>query len=334
MRRDRSRVAVIGTGGTISAIGRDAFDLHDYDAHGVMLDAAELLARCPRAESDPDRYAVPFGTVSSVRIGFEEWRHLAILCHDIADRDPDLAGIVIAHGTATLEETAFFLHLVLKIEVPVVVTGAMRPWNGLSSDAAANLRDAIRVAAVPEARGLGVMVVMNGEIHAARDVTKTSTTRLDAFRSPTAGPLGEMSADRILFRRRPWSEPAGDPLFAIDAIPALPRVDILHAYAGGDGALARAAIAAGARGIVSAGFAPGETHPEEVAALRAAAKNGVVIVQSTHAGSGRVPPAAHLAENGFIGAEDLPPHKARILLALGLTLTRDPERIAAMFQDC
>lgn len=333
MGRNKSRVAIIGTGGTISAIGRDAFDLQDYDAYGVMLDAAELLARCPRAERDPDCYAVPFGAVSSVRIGFEEWRGLALLCRELADRDPELAGIVIAHGTATLEETAYFLRLVLRIGVPVVVTGAMRPWNGLSSDAAANLRDAIRVTASSEARGLGVLVVMNGEIHSARDVAKSSTTRLDAFRSPETGPLGEVNADRIVLRR-PLRERASDPPFAVDAMPALPRVDILYAHAGADGALARAAIAAGARGIVSAGFAPGETHPEEVAVLREAVESGIVVVQSTRAGAGRVPPTGHLAANGFIGAEDLPPHKARILLALGLTLTSDTDRIAAMFQNC
>lgn len=328
----KGRVAVIGTGGTISALGRDAFDLQDYDANGTMLDAAELLARCPRASGDPDCYAVPFSTVSSTRIGFAEWRRLALLCRELADRDPDLSGIVITHGTATLEETAYFLHLALQVRIPVVMTGAMRPWNGLSSDGAANLRNAIRVAAQPAARGLGVLVVMNDEIHSARDVTKCSTARLDAFRSPVHGQLGQADADRIVFHRRPLRDPTLASELAIEAVKALPRVDILHAYAGGDGTLARASVAAGARGIVSAGFAPGETPELEAAVLREAVTKGIVVVQSTRMGFGRVPPTSRLAENGFISAEDLPPHKARILLSLALTLTNDPGRIAAMFQ--
>jgi L-asparaginase len=328
----KGRVAVIGTGGTISAIGRDAFDLQDYDANGIMLEAAELLARCPRAEDDPDCYAVPFSAISSTGIGFAEWRRLALLCCELVARDPELTGIVITHGTATLEETAYFLHLTVKVEISVVLVGAMRPWNGLSSDAALNLRNAVRVAACPKAAGLGVLVVMNDEIHSARDVTKCSTARLDAFQSPGHGPLGQADADRIAFHRCPLRDHTGDTEFEIEEIETLPRVDILHAYAGGDGALANAAVAAGAQGIVSAGFAPGETHEPEAAALRNAAAKGIVVVQSTRAGSGRVPPTSRLAANGFVSADDLTPQKARILLALALTRTSDLQRIDQMFR--
>lgn len=328
----KGRVAVIGTGGTISAIGRDAFDLQDYDANGTMLDAAELLARCPRATSDPDCYAVPFSAVSSTAIGFVEWRRLALLCRELVDRDPALTGIVITHGTATLEETAYFLHLTVRVTIPVVLVGAMRPWNGLSSDAALNLRNAIRVAACPEAAGLGALVVMNDEIHSARDVTKGSTACLHAFQSPGHGPLGQVEADRVLFHRRPLRDHAPDTEFEIEEVGALPRVDILFAYVGGDDKLARAAAAAGARGIVSAGFAPGETHECEMIALREAAANGIVVVQSTRTGAGRVPPTSRLAANGFVSADDLTPQKARILLALALTQTSDPHRVEQMFR--
>lgn len=328
----KGRVAVIGTGGTISAIGRDAFDLKDYDTNGVMLDAAELLARCPRAECEPDCYAFPFSAVSSTSIGFAEWRRLALLCGELVDRDPELAGIVITHGTATLEETAYFLHLTVKVGIPVVLTGAMRPWNGVSSDAALNLRNAIRVAACPQATGLGVLVVMNDEIHSARDVTKSSTSRLHAFQSPGHGPLGQAEADRIVLYRRPLRDHAPNTEFAIEAVEALPRVDILYAYTGSDGALARAAIAAGARGIVSAGFAPGESPELEETALREAVASGIIVVQSTRVGSGRVPPTSRLAANGFVGTDDLTPQKARILLALALTRTSDFQRIDQMFR--
>lgn len=328
----KGRVAVIGTGGTISALGRDAFDLQDYDANGTMLDAAELLARCPRADGDPDCYAVPFSTMSSTSIGFAEWCRLVLLCRELVDRDPDLTGIVITHGTATLEETAYFLHLTVKVRIPVVLTGAMRPWNGLSSDAAANLRNAIRVAACPEAGGLGVLVVMNDEIHCARDVTKCSTARLHGFQSPVHGLLGQAEEDRISFHRRPLRDHAPDTEFAIEDVEALPRVDVLYAYADGDGALALAVIAAGARGIVSAGFAPGETHGPEKAVLREAAAKGIIVVQSTRAGTGRVPTTSALVANGFVSADDLTPQKARILLSLALTQTSDRQRIDEMFR--
>jgi L-asparaginase len=327
----KGRVAVIGTGGTISAIGKDAFDLYDYDANGTMLDIQELLTRYPRAQSDPDCYAVPFSTVSSTRIGFAEWRGLVLLCGELADRDPELSGIVITHGTSTLEETAYFLHLTLKVTVPVVLAGAMRPWNGLSSDAALNLTSAIRVAASPEARGLGVLVALNDEVHCARDVTKGSTSRLHSFHSPVHGPLGQADPDRITFYRRPTRCHAPKTEFAIWDAETLPRVDILYAYAGGDGVLARAAVAAGAKGIVSAGFAPGATSEAEAAALREARAAGVVIVQSTRAGSGRVPMTSEVVKSGFIGADDLTPQKARILLALALTRTADNSRIQHMF---
>jgi L-asparaginase len=327
----KSRVAVIGTGGTISAVGKDPFDLYDYDANGAMLDVEELLARCPRAHNDPDCYAVAFSAVSSTQIGFPEWRRLVLLCSELADRDPELSGIVITHGTATLEETAYFLHLTLKVKVPVVLVGAMRPWNGLSSDAALNLRNAIRVAACPEASGLGVLVVLNDEIHSARDVTKAATSRLQSFHSPVHGPLGQADADRIMFYRRPTRCHAPKTEFAIEDVETLPRVDILYAYAGGDGALAYAAVAAGAKGIVSAGFAPGVTNKAETAALRQARAAGATVVQSTRAGAGRVLMTSEIAASGFISADDLTPQKARILLALALTRTKDNSQINHLF---
>lgn len=329
----KGRVAVIGTGGTISAIGRDAFDLHDYDANGTMLDVTEILSRCPRAEDDPDCFPVPFLSKVSTRIGFPEWRELVLLCDEVVGRNPDVSGIVILHGTATLEETAFFLHLTLKVDVPVVLVGAQRPWNGLSSDAALNLRNAIRVAACREARGLGVLVLLNDEIHSARDVTKGSTLRVHTFQSPVHGLLGQADPDMVVFYRKPTRRHAPDTEFRIEKLDALPRVDILYAYAGGDDVLARAALAAGAKGIVSAGFAPGSPNAIEAAVLREAAAAGTVIVQSSRAGSGRVPSTTAIAKAGFVSADDLTPQKARILLSLALTRTADIVEIGRMFRS-
>ncbi|AOO81550.1 asparaginase [Bosea vaviloviae] len=328
----KGRVAVIGTGGTIGAVGRDVFDLHDYDANGVILDAAQLLEALPRREDDPVCYAVPFSAVPSTRIGFAEWRGLAQLCARLVADDPELTGIVITHGTSTLEETAYFLNLTLTVAIPVVLVGSMRPSNGLSSDGALNLRNGIRVAACPEAVGLGVLVVLNDEIHSARDVTKCSNSRVQAFQSPVHGLLGQVDSDRIAFYRRPLRAHAPDTEFEIEPMEALPRVDILYAYVGGDDVLARAAIGAGARGIVSAGFAPGATTQAEKAALREAAANGIIIVQSSRAGAGRVPETSGLATSGFLSADDLTPQKARILLALALTRSDDVNAIEGMFR--
>jgi L-asparaginase len=327
------RVAVIGTGGTISALGRDPFDLYDYDANGQMMDAGRALAECPRAAGDPEAFPVPFMEVSSTRIAFPEWRGLVRTCGEVAAANPGLAGIVVLHGTASLEETAWFLHLTVTVDVPVVVVGAQRPFNGLSSDAQANLRNAIRVAADPGARGMGVLVLLNDEIHSARDVAKSSTLRLHAFRSPVYGPLGQADPDEVVFYRRLVRRHAPGAGFEVLSLDALPRVDILYSYTGGDDVLARAAVDAGARGIVSAGFAPGSPTADEAGALREAAAAGVVVVQSTRAGSGRVPPTSELAANGFVGADDLTPQKARILLALALTRNSDVGEIRRIFRD-
>ena len=246
---------------------------------------------------------------------------------------PDLAGIVIGHGTATMEETAYALNLTLKTPVPVVLTGAQRPASALSSDAGLNLVNAIRVAASPAARGMGVLVVLNDEIQAAREVTKTSTLRMQTFRSPDFGALGHADGDQVAFYRRPLRRAAPDTAFDIRTLPALPRVDIAYAHADADGTAVRAFVAAGARGIISAGFAPGFAAPEQAEALNEAAAQGVIVMQCTRAGSGRVVRTTRLRESGFLVTDNLNPQKARILLALALTLSRDPRDIAQMFAE-
>jgi L-asparaginase len=192
--------------------------------------------------------------------------------------------------------------------------------------------NAIRVAASPEARGIGVLVVVNDEIQAAREVTKTSTLRLHTFRSRDFGVLGHADGDDIAFYRRPIRRSYPDTEFDVRALDAMPRVDIAYAYAGGDGTAVRAFIAAGAKGIVSAGFAPGFAPPGEFEALKEAVAQGIVVVQCTRAGSGRTFRGSRLANAGFLIADNLIPQKARILLSLALTVTSDQEQIARMFR--
>ena len=312
----RPLVAVVATGGTIASRGRDALDIQDYGASGLpMLDAAALVALVPELALVAEVLPVPFDTVPSTAMGFARWRALAETITQLEAAHPTLAGVVVTHGTSAMEETAYALDLGLAARVTVVLTGAQRPATAISSDGPMNLVNAVRVAAHPEARGLGVLVVMNDEVHAAREVTKASNGRLHAFRSPTWGPLGVADGDAVVLRRRP--APAG-PRHDIGTMAAPPRVDILYAHADGDGVAVEAFLAAGARGIVAAGFGPGFVTPAEREALRGAIARGCTVVLSSRTGSGRVFRATRYAAQGFLSAEDLNPQKARIRLAFAL----------------
>jgi L-asparaginase len=179
---------------------------------------------------------------------------------------------------------------------------------------------------------MGVLVLLNDEIHAAREVTKTSTLRLQTFRTPDFGVLGHADGDAVVFYRQPVRRRAPDTEFDISGVDAVPRVDVSYSYAGADGTAVRAFVAAGARGIVSAGFAPGFSSPGEAEALKEAVDQGVVVVQSTRAGSGRTFQSTRLKAGGILIADNLNPQKARILLSLALATTRDPDELMRMFR--
>jgi L-asparaginase len=332
MSTGRPRVVLIGAGGTISSLGRHALDWEYMDL-GRRQEPEELLERFPEATREADVVPVRFRPMSSAKLGPPEWLEINDLVHAVVERErPD--GVVLTHGTATLEETAYFLGLALKVDVPMVLVGSQRPANMISSDAAMNLLGAVRVAGSREARGLGVLVLLNDEIQAAREVTKASTSRLETFRSPDLGMLGYADADGcVAIYRRPARRHAPDTEFDVRGRRDLPRVDIAWSYAGADGAAIEAFVAAGARGIVTASLAPGVNTTGESEALRAARARGVLIVQSTRAGSGRVLPRAALREGGFVPADNLNPQKARVLAMLALTRTDDPREVERMFAE-
>ncbi len=328
----KPKVAVIGTGGTITAVSNlGSLDLIEYGSSGTMLEADQLVSRYPEVNEVAEVISIRFKAVPSPAIYFPEWKSLVLAAEKAVADHPGLAGIVILHGTATLEETAYALSLTAKVDVPIVVVGAQRPSSALSSDAGLNLVNAIRTAASPEARGLGVLVLLNDEISAAREVTKTSTGRLQTFRSPDFGALGHADGDRISFYRRPLRRAAPDTEFDIRGLDALPRVDIAYSYTGDDGTATRAFVAAGAKGIVAASFAPGMLTPAEFVAYKEAIAAGVVLVLATRAGSGRAFAARPSREAGFIPADNLTPQKARILLALALTKTSNSDRLREIF---
>ena len=326
------RIAVIGTGGTISSVGRDSLDIATYADTGEKYQVDELLARFPEAVRVAEPVPVRYRAVGSRAIGPAEWLELHRLIHDTAAAERNIAGVVLTHGTSTLEESAYFLNLTVRLDIPVVLVGAQRPASALSTDAGLNLVNALRVAGSPDSRGRGVLVVLNDEIHAARDVTKTSTLRLHTFKSPDFGPLGHADADRVAYYRAPVRRHAPDAVFELEGRDSLPRVDIAMSYAGADGAAIDAFVEAGAEGIVSAGLLPGFVTAAELEAYDRAVEKGIVVVQSVRNGSGRLIAVRTGRPKRCVLADNLSPAKARILLMLALTRTCDPAEIQAMFE--
>ncbi|MDB5375521.1 MAG: asparaginase family protein [Belnapia sp.] len=328
------KIAVIGTGGTISGVGSDRLDLYEYGTSGRFMHVEELIATVPELARIATVVPVRYLNVGSGSIGPANWLELLGIIHATVEADPAIAGVVVTHGTATLEETAYFLNLTVKVAVPVVLVGAMRPSSALGADGGMNLLNGVRVAASPAARGMGVLVVLNDEINAARDVAKTSNYRLNTFVSRDFGMLGSADGDQVTFYRKPLRRAAPDTEFDVAGLAALPRVDIILAYGGADAVLVEAAVAAGALGLVSAGLPSGAPSPEQKLALQAAAKAGVVVVQSSRSGSGRVIDSkVALRDAGFLAADSLTPQKARILLMLALTVSRDPAVIRRIFAE-
>jgi L-asparaginase len=325
------KVAFVGTGGTIASIGAGPLDILDYTANNTMLHADGIVAAVPSVNEVVDLLVVKFRNIPSPAIYFPEWKELGLLCEQLVRENSDLSGIVIGHGTATLEETAYFLNLTLKVAVPVVVVGSQRPLSGLSTDAAMNLVAAIRTAASPASRGRGVLVVLNDEIQAAREVTKTSTFRMQTFRTPDFGILGSADGEDVRYYRKTERTNAPETEFDISKLDALPRVDVAYASAGSDGSAIRAFMAAGAKGIVAAAFAPAMATPGDVEAIKEAVEAGIPVVISTRAGSGVALDSSRNRALGVISADNLNPQKARLLLALALTVSSEPDEIRRIF---
>ena len=327
----KPRVYVIGTGGSISYVGSSRTDYINYSYDNKHLTIQELLDRVPEVNDFADVQCEQYMNVGSTDVGPEHWVGLAQRINQIFLEDPDAAGVAVTHGTATLEETSYFLNLTVKSRKPVVVTGAMRPPTGLGTDTDVNLIDCIRVAAAPQSAGHGVLTVLNNEIQAARDVTKTNSYRLETFRSNELGCLGYADSDeQAVFYRTTTKPHTQDAEFDIDSVHTLPRVDIAYAYAGADGLLVRALVDAGVAGIVAGGLGSGGSPSKMMAALKAAAQSGVPVVIATQTGNGRVVRTRRYDEDGYIVADNLSPKKTRILLMMALTKTKNPEEIQRM----
>ncbi len=327
----KPRVYVIGTGGSISFIGSYRTDYVNYSYDNKHYTVQELLDRVPEVQTFADLRVEQYMNVGSTDVGPSHWIGLANRINQIFREDPQAAGVAITHGTATMEETAYFLNLTVKSHKPVVITGAMRPPTGLGTDADVNIIDCVRVAAAPQSAGRGVLAVMNNEIQAARDVTKTNSSRLETFRSNELGFLGYADSDeQAVFYRNPTKAHTLDTEFDVEGLEELPRVDIAYAYAGADGLVVQALADGGVAGIVSAGLGSGGAPPAFMSALQAAVQRGIPVVISTQTGNGRVMRTRRFEEIGYIVADNLAPKKARILLMLALTKTDDPKEIQRM----
>ena len=247
--------------------------------------------------------------------------------------DDEADGVVVTHGTDSMEETAYFLHLVVKSPRPVVLTGAMRPATSLSADGPLNLYNAVAVAADPEARGRGTIVVLNDDLHSARDVTKSNTTDVQTFVSPGPGLLGTASYGRIRYFRRPSRRHSVESEFSVEGQEDLPRVDILYAHANMHPDLVQASVAFGARGIVVAGMGNGNVTSAAAAELTEAVKRGLVVVRSTRVVSGDVGRNIELDDDrlGLVAADQLNPQKSRVLLQLCLVRGMDSAAVQDAF---
>ena len=323
-------IAVLATGGTIAGVqSRQASAAYRAGA----LDVSELLAAVPGLRQLAHIQAEQVASVGSQNMSYEVWSRLARRVQALC-QDPAVDGIVITHGTDTLEETAYFLSLVIRHQKPVVLVGAMRPATAPGADGPANLFYAVALAACPEAGGRGALVVMNEDIHYAREVQKVSCAGVNAFASPNRGRAGVMRGSQAVFYSDNTTVHSASSEFSLDTLQAggWPRVEVVHA--GVDlGSDLIDFLAGRCQGIVLAGVGDGNATDAAMQALQRAAASGVAVVRASRTGSGRVGRNGEVDDDaaGFIAAGELSPQKARVLLTLGLSHTRDVGKLQAYF---
>ncbi|MDF2635246.1 MAG: L-asparaginase, type [Pelosinus sp.] len=326
----KPNIVILATGGTIAGAGVTSTTTVGYTAAVTAVD--KLISNVPELAKVANVKGEQVFQIASESITMENWLTLAKRVNLLLAQD-SVDGIVITHGTDTLEETAYFLDLVVKSEKPVVLVGSMRPGTAMSADGPLNLYRAVILAGTKEAAGKGVMVMLNDTINSGREVTKTITDRVDTFQAPIVGALGVFTGDKPVFYRQPIRKNTVATEFDVTDLTALPRVDIVYHYAGNAGTMIDAAVNAGAQGIVHAGTGNGSIGKAEYPAVEKALKKGVVVVRSARVGSGIIARNGEADDDkyGFIASDNLNPQKARILLMLALTKTNDVNEIQQMF---
>ena len=330
----KPQVHVIGTGGSIAGIGPDRMDYMLYSEIGDHLTIEQSLERVPEIRDFATITSEDLVSVGSTAIGPADWLALTKRINGLLGEGSPLSGVAVTHGTATLEETAYFLHLTVKTAKPVVVTGAMRPPTAISTDADLNLMDAVMIAAAPHAGGMGVLTVLNNEIHSARDVSKANTFRVETFRPNELGFLGYADSDhKVVFYRAPVRKHTTETPFSVEGRDDLPRVEIVYSYAGADGAIVDAVRQMRPDGLVVAGFGGGTFPPAFIAAAARAVEDGIPVVLASRSTAGRVVATPRKDEQGFLVSDNLLPQKARILLMLALTVSRERDWLQQAFYE-
>jgi len=325
----KPNVVILATGGTIAGAAATGTQ-SGYTSGAVTIDA--MIAAVPGLKDMANIKGEQIANVGSQDMSFDIMLKVAKRINELMPSN-DVDGIVITHGTDTLEETAFFLNLVVKGDKPVVMVGSMRPSTAVSADGPLNLFNAVGVAIDPNAKGRGVLVLMNDWIHGAHSLTKTSTTAVQTFMSPLRGLVGVASYGHNDFYSSPVWKHTSQSEFDVAGVTKLPRVDIVFACADMPPDLIDASVANGAKGIVIAGVGNGNMNKASVDAAANAVKKGIIVVRSTRVATGLVGRNVEVNDDqlGFIASDELNPQKSRILLSLALLKQRTKENIQSLF---
>ena len=325
----KPKIVVLATGGTIAGAQASTKEV-GYKSGTFQVE--DLIKAVPQITELADLTGEQIVNIGSQNMNNEVWLKLAKRVNAVLKRE-DVAGVVITHGTDTMEETAYFLSLVVKSDKPVVMVGSMRPATATSADGPANLYNAVAVAIHPDARGRGVLVVLNDEIHYAREIEKQNSTQLDTFKSPNRGRAGVVNTGAVHFFNKPAAPHTTASEFSVDGVDVLPRVEIIYSYANLGRDFIDCAVEKGAKGLVLAGVGDGNSTDPALAALGDAVKKGVVVVRSSRTGSGLVVRNVEIDDDkmGTITAMELNPQKARVLLMLALMKTSSPNEIQNKF---
>lgn len=322
-------IIILATGGTIAGVASSNTATTNYTSASLEIKA--LIDAVPEMKEIANITGEQVLQIGSHNVNNDMLIMLAKHINEILAND-QIDGVVLTHGTDTLEETAYFLNLVVKSDKPVVVVGSMRPATATSADGPLNLFNAVKIASTPEAKGKGVLISFNDRIGSARHISKTNTTMLDSFKSVENGFSGAVAGGKVYFYNQIARKHTTQSVFDIKNIEKLPQVDIVYGYQNDGRVMYDALVKAGTKGIIHAGTGNGWLSDLAAEGAYDAMKNGVIVVRSSRAGSGIVTPDSNF-DPKLIAADSLNPQKSRILLMLALTQTNDPEKIQEYFNE-
>ena len=325
----KPKVVIVATGGTIAGAAKSQTEA-GYQSGAVGVDI--LIEAVPELKDLADVTGEQVASIGSQDMNDEVWLKLANKVNELLAK-PDVSGVAITHGTDTMEETSYFLNLVVKSDKPVVLTGSMRPSTAMSADGPLNIYNAVAIAADPTARGRGVMVAVDDDIHSGHDIIKFHSTDVATMRSGEAGLVGASLFGKNTWYRTPTCVHTSKSEFRVDGVTALPRVDIIYAHANMSPDIITSAVEHGAKGLVIAGVGDGNMTAPSVEALKAAIAKGVVVVRSSRTNGGIIRRNIELNDDqlGTVASMELNPGKARVLLQLALTKTQDSKKIQDYF---